>query len=153
MPHNEPYRDSLLDSYMTEAECADELGVKVTTLRTWRSRFKGPMGWAKIGRKVVYRRSIVKRWLERQESTSVPVIRRVGVRKLPRSIRIYWKNDGLDVIDLTSIIARFKVFAPLKDAAEFATVHVVQGGMGIAWDCGLDLSSSTLEDMARDQKG
>lgn len=45
----------LLDAYLSEAELAEELGVKPRTLRSWRAQNIGP-AWLKIAKRVKYHR-------------------------------------------------------------------------------------------------
>lgn len=55
------------DEYMTAPETADLVRRPTSTLAYWRHRDEGPR-YAKIGRRVVYRRSDVIEWLESQFS-------------------------------------------------------------------------------------
>lgn len=82
----------------------------------------------------------------------IPNLRRVRVGKEPMTLAIDWKGGGRDTVDLTGLIARRKVFAPLGDPAEFATVHLVANGGGIGWDCGLDYSGTNLKLIADEQR-
>ena len=82
----------------------------------------------------------------------IPKLRRVRVGEAPKTLVIDWKGGGRDTVDLTGLIARRKVFAPLEDAAEFATVHLVAGGGGVGWDCGLDYSGTNLKLIADEQR-
>lgn len=84
--------------------------------------------------------------------TDMPLVRRVQPARHPNTLTIDWKGGGRDAVDLTGLIARTKVFHPLKDAAAFRAVHRVEDGMGIEWDCGLDLSGSTLKIIADEQR-
>jgi hypothetical protein len=83
---------------------------------------------------------------------NIPMLRRVRVGKESKTLVIDWKGGGSDTVDLTGLIARRAVFAPLEDAAEFATVHLVDRGMGIEWDCGLDYSGTNLKRIAEEQR-
>jgi predicted site-specific integrase-resolvase len=56
----------LLEGFMTEAECAKELGFSVRTLQIWRTRGKGPPV-TKIGGRVRYRRTSARAWVEQCE--------------------------------------------------------------------------------------
>lgn len=55
---------------MTLKEVAEELRVPEATLRYWRQRGEGPLGF-RIGGKVVFRRAAVEEWVARCESASV----------------------------------------------------------------------------------
>lgn len=54
------------DELRTTSEVAEFLHVPVATLRWWRYQDTGPKGFRLGARKVMYRRSDVTDWLERQ---------------------------------------------------------------------------------------
>lgn len=56
-----------LDNLLTEDQVCKKLGIKLSTLRTWRCRGKGPRG-IKSGRKVLYRPDSVQSYLLSQET-------------------------------------------------------------------------------------
>jgi Helix-turn-helix domain len=56
--------------YLTEAEVADQLGVKIGTLRVWACRKKGPPGRVSVGRKAFYREEALSDWLRAKEQDS-----------------------------------------------------------------------------------
>lgn len=56
-----------LDNLLSEAQVCKKLGIKLSTLRTWRCRGKGPRG-IKYGRKFMYRPESVQRYLLSQEN-------------------------------------------------------------------------------------
>jgi hypothetical protein len=56
-----------LDNLLTEDQVCKKLGIKLSTLRTWRCRGKGPRG-IKTGRKIVYRPDSVQAYLLSQET-------------------------------------------------------------------------------------
>lgn len=85
-------------------------------------------------------------------SIPMPLIRRVRATDAPFTLDIDWIGGGRDTVDLTGLIARIEAFAPLKDAAAFAAVAADDTTMGIEWDCGLDLSGSTLKTIADEQR-
>jgi DNA-binding XRE family transcriptional regulator len=75
-----------------------------------------------------------------------------------RMLRVRFAGDRRDYrVDLTGFFARSKHFAPLlEDAATFAKVVIVEGGLGIAWPLktrwgNLDISASTLRRIAEEQ--
>ena len=57
------------DDLLTVEEIAAELRVPAGTFRSWRSRKVGPRSF-KIGRRVVYKLSDVKAWLDKQEQST-----------------------------------------------------------------------------------
>lgn len=58
--------DSLLDDWLSRADLAKELGVSVDTLSRWESRQTGPI-CIRLGRRVYYRKNVVREWLRAQE--------------------------------------------------------------------------------------
>jgi hypothetical protein len=61
-----PNSSPILDDYLTEEECAAELNVAAITLAVWRMQKKGPPV-TRIGRRILYRKSSVRTWLQSQE--------------------------------------------------------------------------------------
>lgn len=56
----------VLDGFLSRAELAQELGVSPGTLTDWQTQRRGPP-FVKMGRRVLYRREAVRRWLREQE--------------------------------------------------------------------------------------
>ncbi len=54
---------------MTSRQVSDLIGVPVGTLRFWRHCDQGPASFT-LGKKVVYRRSEIERWVSEQESAT-----------------------------------------------------------------------------------
>jgi DNA-binding transcriptional MerR regulator len=52
--------------FMSTKEVSGETGVPATTLRYWRHTDQGPASFA-LGKRVVYRREEVERWIAEQE--------------------------------------------------------------------------------------
>lgn len=68
---------TLLACWISRGELATELGVSADTLGRWEARRFGPP-CVRAGRKVLYRRSAVRDWLQAQE---LPPVKRAGGRK------------------------------------------------------------------------
>ncbi len=64
-------KPTVLSGWLTRGELAAELGVSVDTLGRWAARGTGPK-CVRAGRKVLYRRLLVQRWLEDQENPPAP---------------------------------------------------------------------------------
>ncbi len=62
----EPARKPILSDWIARAELARELDVTPDTLARWASDGTGPPA-VKIGRRVMYRRAAVEKWLEQKE--------------------------------------------------------------------------------------
>jgi hypothetical protein len=56
----------LLNDYLDDSGLAEELRVSIRTVWRWRAERKGPP-CTRLGKKVLYRRSTVKQWLEARE--------------------------------------------------------------------------------------
>lgn len=74
-PQSEKRTGTLLQEWISRAELAQELGVCVETLRRWADARRGP-AFVRAGRKILYRRSSVLKWLEEQETGGQPRERR-----------------------------------------------------------------------------
>jgi hypothetical protein len=61
-----PDSSAILNDYFTEVECARELEMAPITLAIWRMQKKGPPV-TRIGRRILYRKSSVRAWLQSQE--------------------------------------------------------------------------------------
>ena len=61
---------SLKDDYLSEAAAAKFLGIRPSTLTTWRWRGKGPR-FTKFARRVYYSRASLESWLKACEVTPV----------------------------------------------------------------------------------
>jgi excisionase family DNA binding protein len=62
-PTTAPFAGCILDEYLTKAQLASALGVSVRTLNRWHDERVGP-DRIRVGRKVLYSRAAVARWLE-----------------------------------------------------------------------------------------
>ena len=61
--------------FFSEEEAANRLGLKVSTLRCWASRGRGPVR-TKIGRRVLYAQSDLKDWISEQRTEPSPAYER-----------------------------------------------------------------------------
>jgi len=55
-----------MEDLMREPEVEAMTGISAGTLRWWRARGDSGPRWAKLGRRVVYRRSDVEAWINQQ---------------------------------------------------------------------------------------
>jgi excisionase family DNA binding protein len=69
----------VVSDLMTLLEVAAYLRVPVATLRYWRHLGRGPAGF-RLGRRVMYRREDVERWIGERQQAQAP-IRPAGVRR------------------------------------------------------------------------
>lgn len=64
--HTDAPPEPLLSDWMGRNELAEVLGVSAETLRRWQSQRIGPP-FAKLGRRVLYRRETVRQWMVSRE--------------------------------------------------------------------------------------
>lgn len=55
--------------YMSTTQVSQETGINPGTLRYWRSTNQGPASFS-LGKRVVYRRSEIERWIAEQEKAT-----------------------------------------------------------------------------------
>lgn len=79
------------DAYMTPEEVAALVLRPLSTLAYWRHRNEGP-AYAKVGRRVLYRREAVERWLDKQFEGSDTDLRSAAERPGPSRLESYRKN-------------------------------------------------------------
>ncbi len=65
-PPKAPPHAQFLGGYVTETECAEELGISRRTLQRWHRLREGPPRTL-VGKKIKYRRASVDAWLIEQE--------------------------------------------------------------------------------------
>ncbi len=69
-PDGHRQRFANIPGYKTELQTAEELGLRVRTLRQWRRLGEGP-AYAKFGRQILYRVESLTAWLRSQETQPV----------------------------------------------------------------------------------
>ena len=67
--------EAVLAGWITRNELARELGLTTDTLGRWAAQRKGP-AYVKAGRKIFYRRDVVRAWLQSEEVQPVKPARR-----------------------------------------------------------------------------
>ncbi len=76
--------------------------------------------------------------------TDIPNIRAVRADK-GRCLAITWKGDAESVVDVSSHLAEYAVFAPLRHDDElFRTVEVGEWGWCVRWSDDMEISADTL---------
>ena len=58
-----------MERLLTITEAAEELRTSVETLRYWRGRGEGPLGF-RLGRRIVYRESDLTNWVDSQREAA-----------------------------------------------------------------------------------
>jgi len=67
--------EGILADWISRNELARELGITADTLGRWAAQRKGP-AYVKAGRKIFYRRDVVRAWLQGEEVQPVKPARR-----------------------------------------------------------------------------
>jgi len=67
--------EGILADWISRNELARELGITTDTLGRWAAQRKGP-AYVKAGRKIFYRRDVVRAWLQSEEVKPVKPARR-----------------------------------------------------------------------------
>jgi hypothetical protein len=84
----------------------------------------------------------------------LPRITSVTVGDRPSTLRIVWDHGEESLVDVSGVINKFRVYAPLRhDPALFAKVQVGEYGTDIVWTEDIDMSADTLWHLAQEQSG
>lgn len=85
---------------------------------------------------------------------ALPRIEAVSAGDKPLSLRVRWQNGGETLVDVSGMIAAFKLYAPLRRSPElFRQVRVGEYGADVVWTDEIDLSADTLWRLAQEQAG
>lgn len=70
------------------------------------------------------------------------------------SLRVQWDNGDENLIDVSGLIANFRIYAPLRKSSElFRQVRVGEHGTDIVWSDEIDMAADTLWRLAQEQSG
>lgn len=70
------------------------------------------------------------------------------------TLHICWEQGGEDIVDLSTIINTFRVYAPLRNAPKlFQCVHVGEYGTDVVWTDEIDMAADTVWRLAQEQSG
>jgi DNA-binding transcriptional regulator YiaG len=84
----------------------------------------------------------------------LPRIAAVSPGDRPMTLRVRWEKDGESLIDVSGMLASYKVYAPLRHSPElFGKVQVGEYGTDIVWTDEIDMSADTLWRLAQEQSG
>ena len=81
-----------------------------------------------------------------------PLIRAVRVTA-PLMLEIDWSTGETLSVDVSRPVARFKLYAPLKDPEAFATAKADEWGHAVTWFGNIDMGADALYELARTQAG
>jgi DNA-binding XRE family transcriptional regulator len=84
----------------------------------------------------------------------LPRIAAVSPGEKPMTLRVRWDAGGENIVDVSGMIGRFKVYAPLRNSSDlFRQVRVGEYRTDIVWTDEIDMSADTLWRLAREQAG
>lgn len=84
----------------------------------------------------------------------LPRIASVSPGESPLTVRVRWDKGGETTVDLSGIVATFRVYAPLRRSRKlFRQVRVGEYGADIVWNDRIDMAADTLWRLAREQSG
>jgi DNA-binding transcriptional regulator YiaG len=84
----------------------------------------------------------------------LPRIVAVTADKKPLSLLIRWDMGGESQIDVTGLIATFRVYEPLRRSPKlFAQARVGEYGADVVWSDEIDMSADTLWRLGQEQTG
>src|ERR1700691_6174643 len=70
------------------------------------------------------------------------------------TLRVRWDKGNESLIDVSSIIKSFRLYAPLRQSPElFRQVRVGEYGADVVWPDEIDMSADTLWRLAQEQTG
>jgi hypothetical protein len=81
-----------------------------------------------------------------------PRIRSVKA-KAPATLEISWGLGGTLTVDVSRLIKRFKLYAPLKNATLFAKAKADPWGHAVNWPGDIDMGADQLYELGREQAG
>jgi DNA-binding transcriptional regulator YiaG len=84
----------------------------------------------------------------------LPRITAVTPDAAPMTLRVRWDKGDESLIDVSGMIASFRLYAPLRQSPElFRQVRVGEHGTDVAWTDEIDMSADTLWRLAQEQAG
>jgi hypothetical protein len=79
-----------------------------------------------------------------------PLVRSVNA-KPPATLEIVWRSGGKLTVDVSRLIKRFKLYAPLRDAILFSKAKADPWGHAVNWPGEIDMNADQLYELAREQ--
>jgi Protein of unknown function (DUF2442) len=73
--------------------------------------------------------------------------------KPPATLEIAWRAGENSTVDVSRLIKRFKLYAPLRNAALFTRVKADPWGHAVNWPGEIDMGADQLYELAREQAG
>lgn len=84
--------------------------------------------------------------------TKPPLVRAVKARP-PATLDITWSTGETLPVDVSRLVRRYKLYAPLKDPTRFRKAKADPWGHAVVWPGGADMGADRLYELAREQAG
>ena len=84
--------------------------------------------------------------------TRPPLIRSVKSEP-PRTLTIEWSTGESLPVDVSRLVRRFRLYAPLKSAAFFRKAKADPWGHAVNWPGDVDMGADQLYELSREQAG
>lgn len=85
---------------------------------------------------------------------NLPRIVAVAPGKKPMTLRLRWDRGDESLVNLSGVIATFRVYEPLRRSPElFGQARIGEHGTDIVWTDDIDMSADTLWRLAQEQSG
>ncbi len=81
-----------------------------------------------------------------------PLIRTVSAQA-PATLTIEWSTGETLAVDVSRLIKRYKLYAPLREPARFRKAKADAWGHAVLWPGDVDMGADPLYEMAREQAG
>lgn len=81
-----------------------------------------------------------------------PLIRAVKA-KPPARLEILWSTGERLAVDISRLVKRFKLYAPLKNTALFGKAKADPWGHAVNWPGDIDMDAERLYELGREQAG
>jgi len=84
----------------------------------------------------------------------LPRIAAVAADEKPLTLRIRWDKGDENCVDVSGLVATFRVYEPLRRSEElFRQVRVGEHGTDLVWTDDVDMAADTLWRLAQEQAG
>jgi DNA-binding transcriptional regulator YiaG len=85
---------------------------------------------------------------------TLPRIAAVTAADRPMTLRICWEKGDESLVDVSGVIATFRIYEPLRQSPElFHQVRLGEHGTDIVWTDEIDMAADTLWRLAQEQAG
>ena len=84
----------------------------------------------------------------------LPRIVAVAADEKPLFLRIRWDSGAESLVDVSDLVATFRLYAPLRQSPEFfRQVRLGEHGVDVGWNDDVDMAADTLWRLSQEQRG